>query len=45
MRAMSAPRSQRVPITSRVTCSSCVIARIRRALAIAEPPGSIARQV
>ena len=39
MRAISAPRSQRVPITSRVTSSCCVIRRIWRALASGEPPG------
>ncbi len=45
MRAISAPRSQRVPIVSRVTSSSWVIARIRRTFASGEPPGSIVRHV
>ena len=45
MRAMSAPRSQRVPISSRVTSSSCVMRRIWRALAIGPPPAATERQV
>jgi hypothetical protein len=43
MRAIWAPRSQRVPISSRATSSSPAIRRSRRAFAARPPPGAAVR--